>query len=110
MKAIHYLDETGNVYVKALKKVTTLEELKLLMSEYDELVVDAKLVVDKMSETQFQKFIKSRNKENRGIFSNDKIASIIMMPGKMFKISTIAIQFKVPFGTAYIRLKEDGKI
>lgn len=109
MKAIEYYSETDKDYVKALKKVHTLNDLKSFMLEYDDLVADAKQIVDKMNEKEFQKFIKNRNKENKGIFSNSETTSVIMMPEKMFKISAMATQYKVPFGLVYIRLKEHNQ-
>ena len=106
MKKINYLDETDQEYAKALKKVDTLDSLKALMIEYDELVEDATELVNKMSLQDFQAFVKNRNKENKGIYSGDETTAVIMMPEKMMEVSMKAIQFKVPFGTAYIRLKE----
>ena len=37
-------------------------------------------------------------------------AIALTMPGRIFRISIIANQFKAPWGCAYIRLKEEGKI
>ena len=110
MRQIGYRDEIDIDYAQALKKVATLEDLKSLMTEYDELVGDAILLVNKMNAQDFETFIKNRNKENKGIFSNDEITSIIMIPEKIMKISMTANQFKVPSGTAYIRLKECDKL
>ena len=107
---ISYLSECDSDYAKKLAGVKTHEELIVLLKEYEPIAWDALDLVKGLDKKDFERLIKDMGKERRGKFSKNMDASIVMMPQTMFKVSLVANQFKVPWGTAFIRLKEIGKI
>lgn len=110
---ISCISENDREYSTALKKVKTFNELVVLMEEYKSIAFDAYLAVkDSVTEESFDDFMKRLNKTR---FANseedyDFTCGVVLIPQVMLRISQCAAYFKVPFGMAFIRLKEVGKI
>ena len=107
------LSETQQDYSEKLKSVKTFDELIRRLDEFKPIAFDAYNAVNSSvtSET-FEGFMK-RLKRTRFAKSEedyDEVCGVVLMPETMFKVSLVSEQFKVPFGTAFIRLKEFGKI
>ena len=107
---IGYLESKDEDYTKELSKASTLELLKAHLEKWEPLAWDAKDIVSNFLDGDFKKFRKSLASEKSGKFSGDENAAIIMMPETLFKTSLVASQFKCPWGLAFNRLKEVGKI
>lgn len=111
---ISFLSDNAADYSTALGKVESLDDLKKLLKEFEPIAWDALDVVNAWDndskEERFLKFKRSMAKEKKGIFSNDEIAGIIIMPETMFKVSLTAVRFNAPWGCAFLRMKEVGLI
>jgi mevalonate kinase len=105
---ITYYSESDTDYVKAVKKCKTLTELKQIVTEYRELVEDAYKVVKKMDDASFEQFRKGRNKKDPTLEWMEKYGAVLL-PKLILLCGMMAVQFHVPFGTAYIRYNEVKK-
>lgn len=110
MNQITYRSEQPQDYAKELGTVETLEDLLDLLKRYETIAWDALDLAQKFDKKRFDDFLKALKKERKGIFSKSQDASVIMMPEIMFKVSIVAEQFKVPWGCAFIRLTDVGKL
>ena len=107
---ITYLSECDTDYAKKLATIKTRSELVRLLEEYAPIAWDALDLVKAMIGKRFDKLIKDMAKERKGIFSENMDAAIVMMPETMFKVSIVASEFKAPWGMAFNRLIQVGKI
>lgn len=107
---ISHISECDTDYTKKLSHIKTKEELLELLKEYESIAWDALDLVKTFDTKRFSSLLKSMASERKGKFSNSKDASIVMMPETMFKISLVADQFKVPFGLAFNRLRQVGRL
>jgi hypothetical protein len=110
---IGYTSEPVEEYQADLDAAVTLATLKLVTEKWKAFASDAWVIVEAMSEADFVAFRKALKLERRGKFMGEKAAdkfSAIIMPELMFRVSIIADQFKAPWGCAFIRLKDVGRI
>jgi hypothetical protein len=77
--------------------------------EYREICEDAYQIVQKMDDLLFEQFCKGRNKSKPSIAWMEMYGAILL-PRIVLEVGLVSCQFNVPFGTAYIRMKELGKI
>lgn len=113
MTPIHYTSEQPADYAKALSDADTLAKLREVVADWKDLAADAVEVVEGMSEADFKSFRKGMAKERRGIFAGEKFAikyGAVQLPAALFKISILAVQYHVPWGLMYTRLKETGNL
>lgn len=104
---ITYLTEgIEQKYAQAIYGAKDKESMIAAIEEFGDLAEDA-LEFAKLND--YDEMIQAIIKERRGEFAGKKYANLVL-PEKMFKVSMVAQQFKVPFGTAYIRMKEEGII
>lgn len=110
--AVHYLDEdVAQRYAKAIQKATSLVALGEVMEAWQELVPDACEVVSELSEADFKKFRRALGKERRGRYMGDAAAThfgAILIPARMLRATALAHKLHVPWGTAFIRLRDQG--
>lgn len=109
---ITYISETDKEYVAELGNCISLAELRELLGKYRELVADAIAAIPK-DEDEFAEFRAGLKSERRRIFAGEAWAArygSIVVPEIMLKISMFATLFRVPWGTAYLRLKEAGQL
>lgn len=115
MKGVHYLtDDPAKEYVADLDRVTNLQELRKLLRDWKPFVgkdaIDAAKAMDDADFTDFRDgLVLERKKKYAGDEWATKFGAIII-PTPMLKASTIAERFKVPWGTAFIRLRDTGKL
>jgi hypothetical protein len=110
---ITYLSETASDYSKAITNAETLDELRSVVSDYGDVAADAQTAVAAMSAADFKAWRRGLAKERKGKFAGDEFSERfgdVMMPELMFKVSIVAQKFQVPWGCAYIRLKETGQL
>lgn len=109
MKPITYISEQPSDYAKALDRAETLILLKITVSEYKILAEDAYSIVHEMDEQDFSEWRAGLKKERRGKFAGEQFSDKfgpLLMPETMLKASLVAHRFKVPWGLAYIRIRE----
>lgn len=102
---ITYYSECDVEYVKAVKSCKSLGELRKIVEEYRELAEDAYQAVQKMDDLLFEQFCKGRNRSKPSLKWMEMYGPVLL-PKKILEIGLIAAQFGVPFGTAYIRVKD----
>ena len=105
--------DPARAYAKGLKAARNVEELVTHIGLYDRVAADALDVASRMSMTDFLEFKAGLAQEQRGTFAGEDFAkkyADVMMPRVMFEVSMTAEQFKAPWGCAYIRLREVGRI
>lgn len=109
---VSFFAETDRVYSEAVGKADSLATLRAVTKAYRPIANDAYLVSKKMSEADFARFVVGRANERKGKFdeANFDLTGPILMPSEMMKVSMIAVQFCAPWGVAYNRLKEFGRL
>lgn len=111
---IGYVSSTDRDYSEALKKVKTLAELLELVEYYQPLTKDALAKVKSMDNADFDNFKKDmkfvRTATGKKAEHIVEQWGAIILPETMVKVSMVAMHFGAPFGTAFIRMKEEGQI
>jgi hypothetical protein len=102
---ITYYSNCDTDYVKAVKSCKSLAELKQIVTEYREMAEDAYTEVAKMDDPLFEQFCKGRNRLKPSM-KWMKVYGPVLLPRVILEIGLIAITYHVPFGAAYIRVKE----
>ncbi len=113
MSPITYGSDQPGDYAKALDAADSLPKLREVTLAWKLLAADAHALAERMDEESFERFKKGLKKERRGQFAGESYAEefgVLMMPAGMFKVAMVAADYHVPFGLAYIRLKESGKL
>jgi hypothetical protein len=106
VKDITRLSEPDINYVKALKKVKTLQELKDHVRYYKLLAEDAYILTQDMTEADFIDFIKGARKEWSRNYAGDEYAQkygIILLPFPMLRFTLLKCKLNVPFGLIFQR-------
>lgn len=106
MEITYATDNVAESYAKAIYSAKNKEELISAIEEFGELAEDA---LEFAKANDFEEMKEAIEKERKQIFAGKKYIPLII-PAKMFKVSLLAHNLKVPFGLAYNRLKEAGKL
>ena len=106
---ITYYSECDIEYVKAVKNCHSLNELKGIVQEYREIAEDAYQIVQKLDDLLFEQFCKGRNKSKPSLKWMEMYGASLL-PKTILEAGLVSCQFHVPFGTAYIRMKELGQL
>lgn len=113
MKVTYYSD-CDREYADALTKAESLTSLQEVMKDFRPLVGDAAKIVTGWDETIFADWRKALYLERHGKFMGNKRVEMgmatVLMPDVLLVASLIAFNAGAPWGTAYIRLKETGRI
>jgi len=110
---IDYMTEPVPEYAKLIRQATTRAGLKLVTEKFRRIAADADAAVDSMHDNDFSEFRAGLARESRGNFAVEKFAKkwgAILMPEVMFRVSIVAEQYKVPWGCAFVRLRDCGQI
>lgn len=110
---ITYISETSQEYSNGLVGVKTLWKLKEYLDPWWALANDAYHIAHNMDAAAWKEFKVGWSLEKKNEYAGDAWAekySAIIMPEILFRVSYVSIQFHVPWGTAFIRLKEEGYI
>ena len=110
---IHYTSDTLKDYVDGLTKSKTLEDLQAHCQTYQRVADDAFKVTRDMKAEDFGAFIKGLRKERKSEFAGEEWAEkygAVLMPEILMKVGVIADKYMVPWGCAYIRLRDVGRI
>jgi hypothetical protein len=96
-----------------LTAAKTLDALQSHVQTFRRVADDAWQVAQAMDEKSFLSFVNGVRRERRGHFAGAEWAEkygAILMPSVLMRVSMVADQFKVPWGCAYIRLRDVGRI
>ena len=103
-------DDPARDYAAVLDQCSTLMELKrAVLKDWRELAPDALKIVALMSDDDFREFKEGMQQERKGTYAGDewsKKYNAVVMPELMFEASLLAVQFHVPWGLAFIRLRD----
>jgi hypothetical protein len=111
---IGYLSDCLTDYLAGIDKATTLEKLRALTAKYRTVADDAYAIclgMDQASFADFRKLLPKARRKN-GIVPAAWLErfSILLLPRVLFEVGMVASRFVVPWGVAYIRMKEFGTI
>lgn len=112
MKPITNLSEQGEDYCTALSKCKSLSELMELLESYRSICPDALKAAPRDKE-EFAAFRSGLRKERSGVFAGeefDQRFGSVLMPDLLIRVTPIAEKFCIPWGLAFIRLRDEGYI
>lgn len=110
---ITYISETAAEYSTELGKIKTLHKLREFIDHWWALCNDAYNIVQGMNAATWKEFKTGWALEKKHEYAGDVWAekySAVIMPEILFRVSVVSANFHVPWGTAFIRLKEEGFI
>lgn len=113
MKITYTTDDPAKEYAAAIRKVETKDGLIKVLMHYKEFAPDAIKQAKSLTDDtfiEFQQYLKKAARKQSEKWTEAFIGRFgdIAMPEKMLIASLVADQFKVPWGTAFIRLTEEG--
>lgn len=98
-------------YARVIDGARSKDELVAVLEPYALIAYDALLAAAALDD--WDDFKTGLRRERKGHYAGDEWATkygAILMPEIMMRVSIIAEQYKAPWGTAYIRLVEAGRI
>lgn len=110
---ITYLSEPVADYSKGLNGCASLTELQTFLADWRLLANDALIAAESMNERDWKVYHGGFKSERRGRYAGDAWAlkyGAILMPEIMMRVSLVAVHFKTPWGLAYKKCLEHGKI
>jgi hypothetical protein len=112
-KRISYLAEPVEDYRKGIDRTKSLVELLDFLSTWELLAWDALDAARQMTPQDFLEMKKAIKTERSGVYMGDENAKrfmVFVLPEVLFMVSTLAETYHAPWGLAYNRMKEVGKI
>jgi folate-dependent tRNA-U54 methylase TrmFO/GidA len=110
---ITYRSQADQDYSRLLPLQKSLKALRSFTKRYDKIAADAHEAAMRMTEEEFPKFREGVTKEKSGEFAGVEFMEkwgCILLPEVLMQVGLIAHQFGAPFGVAYIRMKDLGRI
>lgn len=101
---IGYLTELDKNYADELKAVNTSKEFEEFIVKWNDWLDNS---TKKLTGKDWNKNRLDKARRKKVEPFDDEMCALLM-PSKIIKVSIMASQFKVPWGTAYIRMKENG--
>jgi len=98
-------------YNDALDAAANRKRLVSYLQAWQEFAPDARAIVKAMTERDFDEWRAGLTKERSGEFAGEEWArrfGVVLMPERMVRTTVIAQRFAVPWGLAWLRLKEEG--
>lgn len=113
-KRISYVEEDpARRYGAELDGALTLEELRKVLDGWKTLAPDARKLARQLTPAEFADWRRGLAEERAGRFAGERWAqryTVLLMPARMWRTSMTAMGYHVPWGTAWIRLKELGEL
>ena len=108
---ISYYSEMTQDYIKAIHAAKTLEELRLIIERYKPFAFDAWRQVQTLTWAEWKRGVRLSKKESVSA-AEEALALIgdVIFPELLFTVSILAIEYTVPFGVAFNRLADVGRI
>ena len=99
-------------YAKEIYAAKTRADLERVIRSWQPLAPDALEVVRTMDDAAFDRFRVGIAKGRKKQYAGDEWAAefgAIIVPEKMLRATMVAERFKVPWGLAWLRLKQTGE-
>jgi hypothetical protein len=113
-KRISYTtDDPTPRYNAGLDRAKDPIALKAFLREWPNLAPDAIAAAKTIKRTDWAEWRRGLDSERKGTFAGLEWAerfAVILMPGRMLRTSMLAEQFIVPWGLAWLRLRELGRL
>ena len=113
MAPVLYLSEHHKEYNLGLRQCETLERLKEFLEHWAPFAPDAYRIGVQLDQFEFVDFRQGLLKESAGKYAGARWAEKygqIVIPDLLLHVSSVAMNFKVPWGLAFIRLQQEGFI
>jgi hypothetical protein len=110
---VSYGSDFAKEYCQGLTACDTLERLQEYVEHWSQFARDAYDVTRKMTQADFTEYQKGIAIERKGKFAGEEYAErygAILLPEFLMFVSYVADRFKVPWGVAFIRLRDMNKI
>lgn len=110
---IGYLSEPDKDYCRLLDAQKTLPDLRKFVRSYKLIAADALKIVDSMTGSGFRDWRAGLKLERRGKFAGEAWAvkyGAVLMPAIIVQVGLLASDYNVPFGLAYIRMRDAGRL
>jgi len=114
-KRINYVtDDPAAAYNAGLDRAANREALRSFLNEWPTLAPDARVAARRIKTPEdWAAWRRGLEMERRGEFAGEEWArrfGEITMPARMLRASMLADQFHVPWGLAWLRLKDIGQL
>lgn len=109
---ITYVSNNAADYVKGLKAAQSLEALRDFVKQQRFIANDAYKAVS-ADDFEWQEFCRGRALENKSEYAGDEWAKrfgAVLMPEILIRVGIVAHTYGVPWGCAYIRMRDEGMI
>jgi hypothetical protein len=107
-------DDPAPAYAKAVKRLSGRNALIEAIYPFRRVAADALECATSMTDDEFRnEFKPGLLKERRGEFAGEEWAkkyACILMPEVMFQVSLVSMFHHAPWGLAFIRMREHGRI
>ncbi len=110
---IGYLTEPEKEYVAAIRSAASPAELIEAIRPFARIAADALAVAEGMDVAAWTEFSRGLKSEGRGKYAGDAWAErfgAIILPAVMIEVTAIAEHFKAPWGVAFIRMLDAGRL
>jgi hypothetical protein len=107
---IYHTTQLDTEFAKDLKAVKSPELFEKFIQNWDYWLDEETRKLTKEDWGWMKPLIKDCRNERVSPEKKHEPANALLLPERIFKISIFAMQFKVPWGCVYIRMKEEGKI
>jgi len=104
-------DDPTPRYNAGLDRAKDRTALRVFLREWPTLAPDAIVAASTIKEADWSEWRRGLESERQGAFAGEAWAErfgAILMPARMLRVSMLMEQFQVPWGLAWIRLKELG--
>lgn len=110
---VGYLTEPLSEYNQGITDAGSVDELRAFLKGWPTLAPDAIATADEMNESEWPEWRRGLAMEQKRKFAGEDWASrfmVILMPARMLRATVVSENFKVPWGLAWMRLKESGAL
>lgn len=110
---VGYTTDLDRLYGEALQRVLDGELFASFLKEWDHWLDDSSKTLTADDWERIEPLIADCRPDKpfqESMLETHKTAIVLLMPEKIVKVSMVAGKYHVPWGCAYIRMKEDGII
>lgn len=107
-EVLSYVDEPVDRYVAGLKLITKADELRAYLAKWPFLAADAIEQARDLTDDDIQYMIRYRADEEKGYEVAMRFGAILI-PTRCVRLSSVAMELKVPTGLVYVRSWNTGE-
>lgn len=112
MKPITYLSNQDEEYILGLDQATTLDQLNQHINSYFQIAYDA-IANRPVNDAEFEIWRAGLLLERKGQFAGTEWTErfgCILLPEILLRVGMVSVRFGVPWGMAFLRMEEAGRI